>query len=67
MKTFTSVIEDSSANVIGCSTAEGDVMLDEADVLPRSALAAAAQSLAAKYGITIPAGILPQPVVPPGN
>lgn len=66
MKALISIIEDPSGNVIGASTDAGDVMLDKSEIVPRAKLAAAAVTLATKYGIEIPTELRPL-VTPPAN
>lgn len=64
MKTLVSIIEDSAGNVIGASTNQGDVFLDETEIVPRAQLKQVAVTLATKYQVQIPAELLPL-VTPP--
>lgn len=64
MKEFSSIIEDPHGNVIGASTNQGDVFLEKAEVVPRAEFKQVAVTLATKYGVQIPASLLPL-VTPP--
>lgn len=66
MKKLIAVIEDPKGNVIGAYTDAGDVILEKSEIVPRAQLAAAAVTLATKYGIEIPTELRPL-VTPPAT
>jgi ABC-type branched-subunit amino acid transport system ATPase component len=62
MKTLLGIIESPNATVVGAVTTEGqEIMLEEADQVPRSGLAVVARDLCQKYGFTVPEN----PAIPP--